>query len=168
MKLITLDPSTWKITSEIPLLAWPRIPDVTPDGTTIYQTIRRLNGCLVVDLAEKGVVNRISLGESKFAVEGKEAHGLAVTPDGRQLWITTQITDDVTIVGTEDQKVVGRVFVGRDPNWIGFTPDGRLVVVSNTGSNDVIIIDVAQRKVVATTKVGASPKRLAVGVVVVN
>src|SRR3989441_12710762 len=107
--------------------------------------------------------NRISLGESKFAVEGKEAHGLAVTPDGRQLWITTQITDDVTIVGTEDQKVVGR-----DPNWIGFTPDGRLVVVSNTGSNDVIIIDVAQRKVVATTKVGASPKRLAVGVVVVN
>ncbi len=46
--------------------------------------------------------------------------------------------------------------------------DGRLAVVSNTGSNDVNIIDVAQQKVVATTKVGASPKRLAVGVVVVN
>ena len=84
MKLITLDPSTWKITSEKPLLAWPRIPDVTPDGTTIYQTIRRLNGCLVVDLAEKGVVNRISLGESKFAVEGKEPHGLARSACGQR------------------------------------------------------------------------------------
>ncbi len=74
----------------------------------------------------------------------------------------------VTIVDTRDQKVIGLVFIGRDPNSIDFTPDGRLAVMSNTGSNDVNIIDVAQRKVVATTKVGASPKRLAVGVVVVN
>jgi len=98
------------------------------------------------------VVDRIALGESKFAEEGKDAHGLSVTPDEKQLWLTTQTTNDVTIIDTSDNKIIGRVFVGRDPNWIAFTPDGALAVVSNTGTGDVSIIDVQQRKVVATSK----------------
>lgn len=81
---------------------------------------------------------------------------------------TTQTTDDVTIIDTSDHRIVGRIFVGRDPNWIAFTPDGKLALVSDTGSGDVSVLDVLQRKVVATVKVGPSPKRLAVGSVFVE
>lgn len=104
-----------------------------------------------------------SLCEPKFASEGKDAHGLDVTPDGTQLWITTQTTDEITIASTKDNSIIDHIRVGRDPNWIRFTPDGKLAVVSNMGSNDVNIIDVMQRKVVSRVNVGASPKRLAVG-----
>lgn len=138
---------------------------VAPNGKKIYQTIRWLNGALIIDPAKNQVIDRIALCEPKFAVEGKDAHGLALTPDGTQLWLSTQTTNDVTIMDTNDHKILGRVVVGRDPNWIGFTPNGDLAVVSNTGSNDVAVIDVAQRKVVATVKVGSSPKRLAVGAI---
>ncbi|HMB06955.1 MAG TPA: beta-propeller fold lactonase family protein, partial [Isosphaeraceae bacterium] len=132
----------------------------------IYQTIRWLNGALVLDPVKQQVVDRISLGEPTFASEGKDAHGIAVTPDGKQLWLSTQTTNNVTIFDTNDHQVIGRVSVGRDPNWIEFTPDGKFAFVSNTGSNDVTLIDVDRQKVVATVAVGASPKRLAVGSVV--
>lgn len=110
-------------------------------------------------------MDRIALGELKFSPEGKDAHAIAVTPDGRELWIATQATNDVTVLSTADHCVLAKVQVGRDPNWLEFTPDGSLAVISNTGSGDVSIIDVAARKVVRTVQVGKAPKRLAVGTV---
>jgi YVTN family beta-propeller protein len=137
----------------------------TKDGRKIYQTIRWLNGALVIDPEKKKVVDRIALGEPKFAADGKDAHGIAVTPDGQELWIATQTTDDATILSTADHRVLGKVQVGRDPNWLEFTPDGKLAVVSNTGTGDVSIVDVAARRTVKTVKVGKAPKRLTVGMV---
>jgi YVTN family beta-propeller protein len=109
------------------------------------------------------VVDRIALGEPTFAVAGKDAHGLAVTPDGKELWLTTQTNDLVTILSVADHKVLAQVQVGRDPNWVGFTPDGKTAVVSNTGSGDVSLVNVKLRKVTGTIQVGRAPKRLAVG-----
>lgn len=128
-----------------------------------YQTIRWLNGALVIDPVKREVIDRIALGEPKFAKEGKDAHGLAVTPDGKELWLTTQTTDEVTFISTENHNPLGKIQVGHDPNWVGFTPDGKLAAVSNTASATVSLIDVAQHKVVAEVQVGKSPKRLAVG-----
>lgn len=165
MKLLALDAQTWEVVGETPLLAFPRVVAVTPAGDRLFQTIRWLNGALVIDPAGRKVVDRIALGEPKFAEEGKDAHGLAVTPDGKELWITTQTTDEVTVIDVATLKPIGRVKVGRDPNWVGFTPDGRLAVISNTGSGDATIVDVRGRNATGTVKVGAQPKRLAVGAV---
>ena len=167
MKLVEMDVTSWEITGETPLFTWPRVPAQTPDGRKIYQTIRWLNGALVIDPEKRQVVDRIALTEPKFASEGKDAHGIAVTPDGKELWIATQTTDDVTILSTADHRVLGKVQVGRDPNWLEFTPDGKLAVVSNTGSGDVSIVDVANRQTVKTVKVGKGPKRLKVGTVMI-
>ncbi len=166
MKLVAVDALAWEVTAETSLLAFPRVLAVTDDGKRVYQTIRWLNGALVIDPELTSVVDRIALGEPIFAAEGKDAHGLAITPDGRQLWLTTQTTNDVTVIATADHRIVGRIFVGKNPNWISFTPDGKLAAISNTDSNDVSIVDVSQRKVVATVKVGLSPNRVAVGAVV--
>lgn len=145
------------------MLAFPRVLAASNDGARLYQTIRWLNGALVLDTAKSVVTDRIALGEPKFAVEGKDAHGLAVTPDGTELWLTTQTNDLVTVLSTTDHKVLAQIPVGRDPNWLGFSPDGATAVVSNTGTGDVSLVDVKGRKVVGTVKVGPSPKRLAVG-----
>jgi YVTN family beta-propeller protein len=168
MKLVSLDATTWEVTGETPLFAWPRVLAVSADGSRVFQTIRWLNGALVIDPDRQAVVDRIALGEPAFAAEGKDAHGLAVTPDGSELWLTTQSTNDVTIFDAEELTILGRIYVGRNPNWVDFSPDGRLAIVSNTGSNDASIIDVADRKIVATVDVGPSPKRLDVGTVAVE
>lgn len=168
MKLVALDAQTWEVQSEVPLFGWPRVLTITSDGRTAYQTMRWLNGVLVLDLQQHKAVDRIAFETPDFASEGKDAHGPALTPDGRELWLTTQTSDDVAVIQTSDRKLLQRIAVGDDPNWIAFTPDGGQAVVSNTGSNSISIIDVARRQMTATLPVGQAPKRLAVGVVTVT
>jgi len=163
-----IDPARGELVASIKTGAKPHGVAIAPDGKTVYVSNEGDGTLCFIDPEKKAVVDRIALGQLKFAAEGKDAHGLAVTPDGRELWISTQTGDDVTILNVSDHKTVGRVSVGRDPNWLGFTPDGQRAVVSNTGSNEVSIIDAKNRRVVATVKVGPAPKRLAVGYVSVD
>ena len=73
VKVVAVDTATWKVAAEIPVLAWPRVLAISNDGARLYQTIRWLNGALVLDTAKNQVMDRIALGEPKFAVEGNLA-----------------------------------------------------------------------------------------------
>jgi len=157
------DLETLERISRIPVFGFPRVLAVDPAGGTAFLTIRWLNGALVVDLGGRGPRERVALGEPRFAPEGKDAHGIALTPDGRTLLLTTQMTGDLTFVDPDSLAVRGRVVAGRNPNWVGVTADSRHAVVSNTDDDSASVIDVAAMKVVATSPVGRQPKRLVVG-----
>lgn len=157
------DLSSYERTAQIPVFAYPRVLAVAGSGDVAFLTIRWLNGALAIDLGGKGPVDRIALGEPRFAPEGKDAHGIALTPDKRVLLLTTQMTDRLTFIDAGTMEVLGDVEVGRNPNWVEVTPDGRAAVVSTTDDDSVSIVDVATRRVITTVAVGKNPKRLAVG-----
>lgn len=161
--LDVFDLGTFERVSRIPVFAFPRVLVVDPAGETAFLTIRWLNGALLVDLGGRGPRERIALGEPRFAPEGRDAHGVALTPDGRTLLLTTQMTGDLTLVNPVSLAVRGRVVVGRNPNWVGVTADGRHAIVSNTDDDSAVVVDIAAMKVVATSRVGRQPKRLVVG-----
>ncbi len=157
------DLATFERVSHIPVFGFPRVLAATSNGDTAFLTIRWLNGALVVDLLGNGPRERIALGEPQFAPEGKDAHGIALTNDGRTVLITTQMTDELTFVDAKSLAVLDRVHVGRNPNWAGVTADGRYAVVSTTDDDSASIVELATRKVIAVAHVGHQPKRLAVG-----
>lgn len=161
--LEVFDLTTFERTALIPVYGWPRVLAVTSDGATAFLTIRWLNGALVVGLDGAGPRERIALGEPRFASEGKDAHGIGLTPAGDELLLTTQITGQLTFVDPRTLAVRGEVHVGGDPNWVEVTSDGRFAVVSNTADDTVAIVDVPARRLVRTVPVGRAPKRLAVG-----
>jgi YVTN family beta-propeller protein len=161
--LEVFDLTTFERRSVVPVFAWPRVLAVTEDGTTAFLTIRWLNGALVVGLDGAGPRDRIALGEPRFAAEGKDAHGIALTPAGDELLLTTQITGQLTFVDPRSLAVRGEVHVGNDPNWVEVTSDGRFAVVSNTADNTIAIVDIAARRVTTTAPVGRAPKRLSLG-----
>jgi len=97
---------------------------------------------------------------SKFDNEGKAAHGLCVSSDGKTVYLTSQFTDDVTAIDVATDRILKNITVGKNPNWIELTPDGKYAVVSNTSSNDVSIIDIENWKLTAAIPVGKNPKRL--------
>ncbi|MGH7681031.1 MAG: YncE family protein, partial [Candidatus Eiseniibacteriota bacterium] len=167
-RLVAFDAATWEKTAEIPLWGVPRPFAFSPDGSKIFQTIRWLNGLLVIDTAKNQVVDQIALSGTSFSPEGREAHGCAITPDSTQLWLTTQNLDTLTILDARSFGVLGQISVGREANWVRFTPNGERAVVSLTNDDQVKIIGVAERKVIASVKVGSQPKRLAVGWVAVR
>jgi YVTN family beta-propeller protein len=142
--------------------------ETSPDGSTkrIFVQLSNFHGFAAVDFATGRELARIE----HPAVPGVEAHwdglqtapahGLAVTPDGRQLWSTSKVYGYAYVHSLPDLKEIGRVYVGQHPEWLTFTPDGRRVYVAAAGDNSTFVIDTRTMKEVARIPVGQVPKRI--------
>jgi len=155
--------------AHIPVGGRPRPYVVSPDGNTMYVALADLHGFVIVDIPEKKVLERVEIPSEhatlrKLQYESQDTltHGLALTPDGSELWVSSLLDDAMYIYDVKAKKITGRVSTGMGPNWIVFTPTGKYACISNTDSDDVSVIDVKARREVARVKVGKVPKRLAV------
>jgi YVTN family beta-propeller protein len=142
--------------------------DTNPDGSTrrIFVQLSNFHGFVAVDFASGQEVARIEHPDIPGAdahrdgLQGAPAHGLAVTPDGRQLWSTSKVFGYAYVHSLPDLKEVGRVYVGQHPEWLTFTPDGRYAYVAAAGDNQTWVIDANTLKEVARIPVGQVPKRI--------
>ena len=155
----------------IPAGGKPRPYVVSPDGKTLFVAVSELHGFDIVDISGKKVLERVEMPAEhptphplEYESADTRTHGLALTPDGSELWVTSLLDDCVYIYDVKARKIVGKVPTGGGPNWLAFTPDGKYLCVSNTDSDDVSVIDVKMRKEVTRIKVGKVPKRLAVAI----
>jgi YVTN family beta-propeller protein len=141
--------------------------DTHPDGSTrnIYVQLSNYHGFAVVDFAsgkETARVEHPAIPGVEAHTDGLQtapAHGLAVTPDGKQLWSTSKVYGYAYVHSLPDLKEIGRVFVGQHPEWLTLTPDGKFMYVAAAGDNMVFVIDVKSLKEVARIPVGQVPKR---------
>jgi len=155
--------------AHIPAGGRPRPYVVSTDGNTMYVAVADLHGFVIVDIPEKKVLERVAIPSEHATLRKLEyetpdtlTHGLALTPDGSELWVSSLLDDAMYIYDVKAKKVTGRVSTGMGPNWIVFTPDGKYACISNTDTDDVSVIDVKARREVTRVKVGKVPKRLAV------
>jgi YVTN family beta-propeller protein len=155
--------------AHIPAGGRPRPYVVSPDGNTMYVAVADLHGFVIVDIPGKKVLERVmipsehaTLRKLEYETPDTLTHGLALTPDGSELWVSSLLDDAMYIYDVKAKKITGRVSTGEGPNWIVFTPDGKYACVSNTDTDDVSVIDVKARREVTRVKVGKVPKRLAV------
>jgi YVTN family beta-propeller protein len=165
-KISIIDPSTQQVVGDVPLGGEPRPVSFTKDNTRAYSTLTGLHGFVVADLTQRKVIERIELPKAdlpEISVHGyTDTHGIALSRDDTQFWVTDVFGNGVTAFSVPEHKVLTRVPVGLAPNWMTFSPDGELLYVSNSGSNDVSVIDVVLRREVVRIPVGMSPKRLLV------
>src|SRR5260370_31820769 len=130
-----------------------------------------MHGFVMGGSAGKKVLERVEI-PSEHATRAKPeyetpdalTHGLALTPDGGELRVSSLLDDAMYIYDVNAKKVTGKVSTGIGPNWIVFTPDGKYACISNTDTDDVSVIDVKSRREAARVKVGKVPKRLAVAI----
>lgn len=155
----------------IPVGGRPRPYVVSPDGKTMFVAVADLHGFVIVDVPDKKVLERVEMPAEhatprplQYESADTRSHGLALTPDGGELWVSSLLDDCVYIYDVKAGKIVGKVSTGAGPNWLAFTPNGNYLFVSNTDSDDVSIIDVKNRREATRVKVGRAPKRLAVAI----
>ena len=155
--------------AHIPVGGRPRPYLVSQNGNMMYVALADLHGFVMVDIPEKKILERVeipsehaTLRKLEYETQDTLTHGLALTPDGSELWVSSLLDDSMYIYDVKAKKVTGRVSTGAGPNWIVFTPDGKYACVSNTDTDDVSIFDVKARTEVTRVKVGKVPKRLAV------
>jgi YVTN family beta-propeller protein len=85
---------------------------------------------------------------------------LAISQDGRRLYVVCENTNEVLVVDPSEKKTVGTVRVGQHPFGITLSPDEHYLFVSNRWDNTVSVVDTKTMKVVRTFPVGDDPHGL--------
>jgi YVTN family beta-propeller protein len=82
---------------------------------------------------------------------------IAVSPDGRLLYVVCQDRDELRVIDTATGKVVKSVAVGHMPRGIAITRGGGTLYVTNAWSDNVSVIDAKSLEVVKTLPAGFEP-----------
>jgi len=138
-----------------------------PDGTTreIIVQLSNFHGFAVIDFVSRKEIRRVTLpdpaGQEKETqgIQGAPAHGLAITLDGKVVWVTSKYYGYVAAYSLPDCKLLKVVQVGSHPEWLTIPPDGKNLYVAIAGADAVAVVDNQSMKLVATIPVGAVPKR---------
>ncbi len=100
---------------------------------------------------------------AKDSTRGADAHGLALTPDGSELWVTNRWTGSVGIIKTEENEFKDKIpFVGVAPDLLAMSPDGVYAFILLRGAEPeatgamagagetpaIVVVDVATRETV--------------------
>jgi DNA-binding beta-propeller fold protein YncE len=110
---------------------------VAAGGQRAYVTNIGSGTTTVIDLAARRKLADLATGT------GSEA--LALTPDGRELWVAARAAGELAIVNTDKLAVTARLPLPGIPIRIAITPDGRTALVTCAGTAEIVAFDVATR-----------------------
>ncbi len=110
------------------------------------------------DLSSK-TVTRIDLGgnEPPLSVTvGEEPEGIALSPDGANLWVSARGSDQAFQLDPISMEVRRTVDVGRFPLRLATRPQGDVAITSNLADGSLSVIDLRRGRVVRTIEVSSA------------
>lgn len=110
---------------------------VSADARRAYVTNIGSGTTTAIDLVNRRKLEDIATGA------GSEA--LALTPDGRELWVAARADGHIAVVDTATLAVKARLPLPGIPIRIGMTPDGRTALVTCAGAGEIVAFDVERR-----------------------
>ena len=154
-----IDMATDAVAGAIPISAGPpQYVAFTPDGryayVSVYDELRHTgNAVVVVDTASRAVVASIPAEKFPYAI--------AVSPDGRKLYVPNHDVNLVSVVDTATNTVIQKISVKPNPHSVAFSINGRRAYVANHASNLVTVLDTKNGAILAEIPVGRSPHSIA-------
>ena len=100
----------------------------TQDGTKIFFTMGGTEGKFAtLDTKTDRMIKMVPIGRD-------DPHGLALMPGGRQIWITSRLSNSIAILNpTLGRHLLTHFNIGERPDLLDFSPNGSEVVVSLRG-----------------------------------
>jgi len=161
-----IDLAKMDVTNEVKVAGDPRPFVVTADEKTLYTALSGLHGFATIDITNQ-TMTQVALPSMpwmncKVEPPNTPVHGIALTKDGKKLWITSVSDAGIYVYDITSKKLGKKITVGACPNWISMSADGKYAGVSNADTDDTSILDVKAEKEIARIKVGTAPKRVLV------
>jgi len=154
---VTITPTVFDY---LPFVAknWPLTPTPTPSRPPLAYVANAVSNTVsVIDTTNNTVIETIS----GFQNPSSFHHGVAITPDGRYVYVTNVTSANaLSIIDTTTNTMIDTLEVGRYPGPLAIAPDGAYAYVG--ASNRLSGIDVTTRVVEATLLEGTNPGCLAI------
>jgi YVTN family beta-propeller protein len=140
----------------------PRGMGFSPDHRFLYVACGDGNSVDVIDVAKLKDVDRLFVGEDPEAFDlslktkqpigyvgvGPEPEGVLVAPDGKTVYVTSEVASMVHVIDTKSLAIKNNIIVGTRPRRLALTPDGKELWVTNEIGGSISIIDTATNKVI--------------------
>ena len=125
-----IDLKTMSFSAVIPAGGRPRPYVISADGKTMYVAVSYLHGFDIVNIAEKKVLERVEMPPQhtgpprprKFETPDTLTHGLALTPDDKELWVTSLLDDCIYIYDLQTRNLPGACTPEMDRTGSCFLP----------------------------------------------
>ncbi len=131
----------------------PRNVVFMPDGVHAYVNAENDGSIGIIDMTKNEMTGTVTLGTPGQV----KPMGLALSEDGKKLYVTTGKGKSVMVVDTATNTVATSFEVGQRPWGIALAPDGKTLFTANGPSGDVSIVDVATNKVTKKVKATGGP-----------
>jgi DNA-binding beta-propeller fold protein YncE len=141
--LLVFDTASGTVVRTVPVGGNPHEVVATADGRLAFTANSRSNTVSAVDLREGKEIKR--LASPLFAYP----HGMAIHPDGKTLYLTSEQNRLLLLIDVERLEVKGQVPTGRDgSHMVVLSPGGEWAYVADRGSASVTVIDTRKGAVV--------------------
>jgi YVTN family beta-propeller protein len=133
----------------------PQDVKLSPDGHTFYIADENSDGTFLVDAR--------TLKVSSFLSTGQGAHGLYVSRDSKDLYVTNRLGGSVAVVSFASKAVrTTWPIPGGSPDMGGVSADGKVLWLSGRYSGEVYAMSTTNGRLLARIKVGGQPHGLCV------
>lgn len=133
----------------------------------VYTGNQVSNTVSVVDPATNTLLGEIVLGKPQPNIltplyKGQAlVHGLGYSPIKQMLAVVSIGSNSVTLISTNDNKILQTVYLGRSPHEATFRPDGKQVWITVRGEAYVSVVDVETMKEIRQVGVSDGPGMVA-------
>src|SRR5205823_7049121 len=89
--------------------------------------------------------------------EGARSMACQMSGDGKRLYVSNGRAQTISVIDTEQQKVIGAIAAGTRAWGLALSPDGKFLYSANGPSNDISVIDLDAQKEISRIKCGEGP-----------
>lgn len=121
----------------------------TADGRWLYTSIGKSNQLILIDLLQNKKVRTYSApplpktndGCSHNMCRGMGISGIATSPDGKLIYVTSMQPDALSVLDAESGKIIKTLPLGQFPRSMILTNDGQRAYVINSVDNTLSVIN---------------------------
>lgn len=113
------------------------------------------NGTIYLSNEDEGLATALNPDSGEILAEikvGLEPEGVGVSPDGKQVLVTSESSNMVHVISVAENKLVANILVGARPREVAFSPDGKFVWVTSEVAGHVSKIDRSTNRVIQVNR----------------
>jgi YVTN family beta-propeller protein len=134
---------------------------LSPDGRTAYASGHSEMGDAVVHTASIAPGPTLAFGETIPLPEGSFPAGMAISSDGRRLYVAENLAAALAVIDTQTRTVIQEIPVGQQPWGVALHPSLPQAYVTNRVDRTVSVVDTESLSVIATVPTGNGPNAVA-------
>ena len=113
------------------------------------------NGTIYLSNEDDGLATALNPDSGEILAEikvGLEPEGVGVSPDGKQVLVTSESSNMVHVISVDDSKLVANILVGARPREVAFSPDGGFFWVTSEVAGHVSKVDRKTNRIVTVNR----------------